>query len=356
MMDIIRQRLHNQRLSQTAFQTPAEVVEWLGAVQSQDYPGAKWAVAQRTTGLSDAALDQAFAEGTILRTHILRPTWHFITPADIRWMLMLTAPRILTYSASMHRKLEMDTALFTRSNEAIAKALEANEFLTRAELAAVLQGIGIETLDLRIIHLMAYAELEGIICSGPRRGKEFTYALLDKRAPNARTLERDEALAELALRYFTSHGPATLKDYTWWSGLTVGDARAALEMVKSRLHSEAVDDQTYWFAELAHAAVPDSAAYLLPNYDEYIVGYTDRSAIYDEAHTDKLDSRGNVLFNHTIVLDGLIAGTWKRAIKKGVTLVEITPFRSFTEAENQAVAAAASRYGDFLEMPASVTY
>jgi Winged helix DNA-binding domain len=202
--DIAYQRLHNQRISSTTFATPAEVVGWLGAVQSQDYAGAKWAVAQRTHSLTDAALDQAFAEGSILRTHVLRPTWHFVTPADIRWMLALSAPRVHQLNSSMYRKCELDDATFARSNAALANALQGRKQLTRSELATALAHVGIHADGFRLSYLMMYAELEGLICSGGRRGKQFTYALLEERVPQAQHLDNDQALAELVTRYFCS--------------------------------------------------------------------------------------------------------------------------------------------------------
>ena len=262
-------------------------------------------------------IEQAFTDGTILRTHILRPTWHFVLPADIRWMLALTAPRIIAASAYYYRTLGLDDTVFSHSNAVLAKALQGGKQLTRPELVSVLQQAGIVTDDLqRFTYIIMRAELDGIICSGGRRGKQFTYALLDERAPQARILDREEALAELAGRYFTSHGPATLQDFVWWSGLTVADARIGLELVTSQLMHEVIDGQTYWrSASMPSAKDLSQTIYLLPNFDEYTVGYTDRSAIFDMSDAEKFDTPGNVL-NPTIVLDGLVVGTWKRTIKK----------------------------------------
>ena len=350
--NITSQRLHNQHITGTLFKKPEEVVQWLGAVQAQDYAAAKWAVAQRTVNSTDADLDRLFAEGTILRTHVLRPTWHFVTPADIRWMLALTAPRVNALNAHYCRKLELDDALFARSNTALAKALQGENQLTRAELAGVLNQAGIATDNLRLVHFMMRAELDGIICSGARRGKQFTYALLDERAPQAKALEREEALAGLSRRYFMSRGPATLQDFVWWSGLTTNDARDGLEMIKSQLICEEGDGQTYWLplSSTSLEDQPSPTAYLLPNYDEYVVGYTDRNAIIDASHTEKLDSRNNPLFQYIIVINGRIVGAWKRTLKKHSVVIELNPFTPLTEAESQAVAMAAQRYGAFLEM------
>ena len=347
--DTTRLRLHNQRLSSTTFKNPADVVGWLGAVQSQDYAGARWALGQRIRDATDAAIEQAFNEGAILRTHVMRPTWHFVKPEDIRWMLALTAPRVNALCATYYRKLELDMATFKRSNALLTKVLQGGKQLTRAELTSLLQKNGIASDDLlRFIYLIVRAELDGIVCSGARRGKQFTYALLDERAPQARTLERDEALAELAKRYFVSHGPATLKDFVWWSGLTMADARKGLDSIRSQLISDVENGQTYWFADSTPTSVPSPTVHLLPDYDEFTVGYTNRSAIFDGSHTNKLDSRGSELAQYIIVLDGHIAGTWKRILRKNDVVIEFVRFRTLTEAEDRAITDAAERYGKFL--------
>src|SRR5216684_6296515 len=351
-LDIAHQRLHNQLITQRMFEKPGDVVQWLGAVQAQDYAAAKWALGLRMQGASDESIEQAFADGTILRTHVMRPTWHFVSPADIRWLLALTAPRVHAASAYYNRKLELDDAVFRCTNAVLANALQGGKQLTRDELASALQRAGIATEgEQRVTHIMMRAELDGIICSGARRGKQFTYALLAERAPHARMLARDEALAELTMRYFMSHGPATIQDFVWWSGLTVADAKAGLAMVTSLLQQETINGQAYWFSpssppvqDLSHTA------YLLPNFDEYTVGYTDRSAIFDVLHTNKLDPRGGLLTN-TMVLDGQVVGTWKRAFKKNAVVIEANPFTPLSNTETRAFAASANRFGAFLRMP-----
>jgi hypothetical protein len=351
-LDIVHHRLHNQRIGTAPISKPSEVVRWLGAVQAQDYAGAKWALGLRTRHTTDTNVEQALTDGSILRTHVLRPTWHFVAPEDIRWLLALTAPRIHAANAYYYRTLELDKALFRRSNAVLAKALRDGQQLTRAELASVLRQAGIEGSGLRLIYLIGGAELEGIICSSARRGKQFTYALLDDRVPSTRTLERDEALAELTRRYFTSHGPATEEDFMWWSGLTRTDIRRGLEMVKQQITHEMIEGRAYWFAASGLPALNSShVAFLLPNYDEYIVGYADRSAIFDPSHSNRLDARGNPLFQHTIVVKGRIVGTWKRMVKKEAVVIETNLFTPLTKAENQSLAVAIQRYCEFLELP-----
>jgi hypothetical protein len=350
-LDIVQRRLHNQRLAGNSFEKPEEVVSWLGAIQAQEYPGAKWAVAQRTKGLTEAAIEQAFAEGAILRTHLLRPTWHFVTPADIRWLLKLTAPRVNAVNASYYRKFGLAETVLAQTNAVLAKALEGGKQLMRSELEAVLQQGGLATATddrLRLAYIMMRAELDGIICSGALRGKQHTYTLLEERVPPARLLERDEALAELASRFFTGHGPATLKDYTWWSGLPAADARAGLEMVKVQFAQEVVDGKTYWFAPAEPASKGATPiAHLLPAYDEYTIAYKDHSDVLDPQYLDQIIAGSGI----AIIIDGRITGTWKRKFKKGAVVVTLTLFTSLTEAENEAVIRAAHQYGAFLEMP-----
>jgi hypothetical protein len=357
-LDIVHQRLGNQNIEHTRHTNPCEVVQWLGAVQAQDYAAAKWALGLRLQDATDDAIEQALTEGTILRTHLMRPTWHFVTPADIRWILALTSPRVNAGNAYWYRSLELDDAIFTQSNAIIVKALQGGKQLTRLELKSVLQQAGFAMDDLqRSTAIMMRAELDGIVCSGARRGKQFTYALLDERVPATRTLDHDEALSELVRRYFTSHGPATLKDFVWWSGLTTADARVGLEMNSTQLIQETIGSQTYWFANSTPSAeAPSPTAHLLPNFDEYIVGYTDRSAVFDATHTDKLDAQGDILFHNALVLDGRVIGTWRRILKKNAVTIVLQIFMPLHEAEISSITAAANRYGAFLGLSVNIEF
>src|SRR5258708_5458520 len=322
-LDIAPRRLPNQLITQRTFEKPGDGVQWLGAVQARDYAAAKWALGLRLQGVTDDDIEQAFTDGAILRTHVMRPTWHFVSPADIRWLLALTAPHVRAASAYHNRKLELDDAVFRGTNAVLANALQGGKQLTRDELASALQQAGIATDgEQRVTYIMMRAELDGVICSGARRGKQFTSALLAERAPQARTLDPDEALAEITMRYFTRHGPATIQDFVWWLGLTVVDARRGLAMGTSHLLHETIGGQTYWFPPSTPPA-QDLApmAYLLPNYDEYTVGYTDRSTIFDALHTNKLDPPGGLLTN-TMVLDRPVLRTLKRTFKKTTLIID----------------------------------
>jgi hypothetical protein len=349
-LDIINRRLNNQRLVGAAFEKPKEVVAWQGAVQAQDYAGAKWALGQRVQNADDAAVERAFNTGAILRTHVMRPTWHFVAPADIRWLLALTAPRVNMINATMYRQLELDNALFVRSNRVMAEALTGGHYLTRTELGAVLEQAGIVAEGIRLGYILHRAELDAVVCSGPRRGKQFTYALLDERAPRAKTLARDEALAELTKRYFTSHGPAMVQDFAWWSGLTTADVREGLEMVKDALIQERVGDQTYWLSpDRPLVKAPSPTAYLLPNYDEYLISYRNSRPAVEPKYAELFMLR-NVVFSHFVVVDGRVVGSWKRTFQKKTVVIALRLFEPLSEAQTQAIRAAAGRFGRFLGM------
>jgi len=354
-LDIAHQRLHNQRLVGAPFERPNDVVRWLGAVQAQDYAGAKWAVAQRTPGASNAGLDRVFEDGGVLRTHVMRPTWHFVAPEDIRWLLALTGPRVHAANASYYRKFELDDAVFGRSHELIGDALRGGARLTRAELAGVLRDGGVEASGLRLAYVLMHAELDGVICSGGLRGKQFTYALLEERAPRARILARDEALAELTKRYLASHGPATAHDFAWWSGLTVADAKVGIELVKSQLVQELVDGKTFWFVPpvtTAKAASP--VVHLLPNYDEHLVAYKDHGPSFDPAVFRQLDAGDDALMAHIVVVDGLVVGGWRRSVRRNDVVVTTNLLVGLDGAEQAGLEAAAEDYGRFLGLPVSL--
>lgn len=355
LLDRVQQRLHNQRLVGAPFAQPDDAVRWFGAMQAQEYPGATWGIAQRMQGQTQASVDQAFAQGAILRTHAMRPTWHFVAPADIRWLLKLTSPRVHALNAPYYRKLELNQAALTRGAQVVTSALAGGTQLTRSELAAALEQAGVIRPDddrLRLTYLVMHCELEGLICSGAMRGKQHTYALIEERAPAAALLERDEALAELTRRYFTSHGPATIKDFAWWSSLATADARRGLELNAQHLDMARVDGQAYWSGPQIDA--PQAAApvvHLLPAYDEYTIAYKDHSAILHPDYRELVVAA----FGIVIVIDGQIVGVWKRVIEKHRVVLTLDPFRPLSEAEQHALDLAVERYGLFLGKPVALT-
>jgi hypothetical protein len=343
-------RLRNQRIMRTGLRTAADVVDWLGAVQAQEYEPATWALALRMDGRPVRRdLEDAFEAGAILRTHAMRPTWHFLTQDSIRWMLELTGPRVQQRMAPYNRQLELDSATMTRATKIFERALRDRQFLTRNELGERLRRAGLDASGMRLAHLAMHAEQEGVICSGPRRGRQFTYGLIAERAPGARRLTRDESLAELARRYLRSHGPATVRDFVWWSGLTTADARRGFEACQAA--SEALDGLTYWNVEArASGSLRDATAHLLPIYDEYLVAYRDRAAVphRDPAVTSASGQR--VIFQHAAVIDGHVAGTWRTFRGAMDITVTVTPLRRLKRDERLALSSAATRYQRYLEV------
>jgi len=300
-------RLQNQQIAATNFRTVKELVGWMGAMQAQDYNQAKWAIGTRLPHLTEEQIESAFNQGEIFRTHLMRPTWHFVSADDIYWLLELTAKQIKSTTKSRHRDLGLTENDLKKSKEVFVKSLEGNRALTREELGDQLNLAGINTFEQRLPHILMEAEIDGIICSGGIQEKKQTYALLAERVPVKKAFSKDEALALLAKKYFTSHGPATLPDFVWWSGLPIADARKALEMNKATLISETIGTDTYWFADSVYLpSSPPDSVYLLPAFDEYLISYKNRSAaITLEDHTKAISNNG--IFRPIIVVNGQIS-------------------------------------------------
>ncbi len=338
-------RLASHRLGDPGLETPADVVAWMGAMQAQDFRMARWAVGIRTAGCAEATVQEAFDRGDFLRTHVLRPTWHFVPAADIRWMLALTAPKIKSSMRSRDRALELTEELYGRTNEVIAGALDGGRQLTREELAASLQAAGIPLDPARLNHIVMRAELDAIVCNGAMRGNKHTYALLAQRAPQAVELDKDEALARLAASYFRSHAPATAADFAWWSGLPAGDVRRAIQATGRDLAAETIGGTEYWSRRDSPPPMPEEGmVHLLPAYDEYIIAYRDRRAVLPEAHHHRAVS-SNGIFRPVILGDGRVTGLWRKTGRK----LESHYFGTPGARETEAFARAAARFGAFME-------
>jgi hypothetical protein len=348
-------RLENQRITGGALRQPAAVVQWLGAVQAQEYEAAKWGLALRMNeGIVHSAIDRAFDEGRILRTHVMRPTWHFVAPADIRWLQELTAGRVHRVMSSYNRHLELDGRTLVRGTRVLERALRDGRYLTRAELAERLQRAGLTMVSQRLAHLVMHAELEGVICSGPRRDKRFTYALLAERAPDALRLPRDEALAVLARRFLRSHGPATIRDFVWWSGLLTADAKRGVEIIRAR--REDVGGRTYWtVAQPPRGETRARRIHLLPIYDEYLVAYRDREVVPHKPSVLAPDALGSVTFQHAIVVDGQVVGTWRVKREPKRILVHAIALRRLGARERHAVEEAVGRFAQFSAAPVQLS-
>jgi len=348
--DIATYRLINQRVSGSAFTKAAEVVSWLVAMQSQEYAMAKWAIRLRLPRSTEAKIEDAFNKGEILRTHLMRPTWHFVTPADIRWLLFLTKPRVHMLNAPYYRKNGLDNRILKKYADLLAKILQEKTHLTRDVISEEFSKRKIKATGEKLALILMYAELEALICSGPRQGKQFTYALLDERATaEKRIFNREEALTELVSRYFISRGPATLQDFALWSGLTVKDAKAGTDILGSQLDSRIIDNQAYFFQKgLAdkRPSLKTKPSFLLPDYDEFGISYKNKSLAFNI-----LDVPGKkkpiITFNHSFVIDGLIAGSWKQERKVKDIKIETSSFIPLTTAKSKKVEKAVKDYRSF---------
>ena len=350
--DIAGRRLFNQRIAGEKFERPGEVVRWMGAVQAQDYLQSLWAIGARLRSATVADVERAISDGEILRTWPMRGTIHFVPSEDARWMLELSASRMLARDRRRQEQLRLDEEILERCKDFFHDALEGGGRLSRPDMMALLERAGISTGDQRGYHILWYAAQSGLICLGPRQEKQQTFVLLDEWAPDSRRLSREESLAELAGRYFASHGPATVHDFARWTGLTVTEARTGLEV--ARLVSEKVDDNEYWMVADApdHKARDESGVHLLPGFDEYLIGYKDRGAVLASEHSHKIVPGNNGIFQPTIVIGGRVVGTWRRKLKKNSVDVTLSPFTELGDAEEKAIEAAKS-YSDFIGLPLS---
>jgi hypothetical protein len=346
-------RLIAQQIARHELTSPGELVAWLGAVQAQDYAGAKWALGLRLGAATEAAIERALSDGAVLRTHALRGTWQLVAPADLRWILALVGPQVIARCARRYEELDLDASTLRRSNDVLAKTVRSAGPSTREELAAALERRGISAAGQRLAYLLQRAELDALICSGARRGKRSTYALVDDRAPEgARALTRDEALAALAGRYFRSRGPATVDDFAWWSGLPAAEARAGLGAIESTLAGEAIDGATYWSDAAAAAVSPARHAVLLPAFDEYLVAYRRRDAVLDPAHAGRMNAGGGML-DPCVVLGGRVVGTWRRVLGRDAVTIDVAPFAALSGQEARAIPGAARAYGEYMGLPCS---
>jgi hypothetical protein len=348
LMDIAKIRLISQHIAASKFEAAKDLVDSMGAMQAQDFAMAQWAMGIRLPGATARAVEAAINSGEIIRTHLLRPTWQVVSANNLRWMLELTAPHIKASQKSRRQELGLSEALITKSNALIENALRDGKHLTREALVAELGKAKIATDSNRAYHLLVRAELDGIVCSGATQDKKPTYALLEERIPKTKPLTKEEALAALAKKYFTSRCPATLQDFAWWSGLPASEARHALEMVKPDFISETIDAQTYWFPNsFSFPKAGKESVYLLPAFDELLISYTDRRASLPlEDHNKAVSDNG--IFRPIIVINGQVAGLWKRTFKKDAVIMETELFKEPGKTTRSLIEKAAVQFGRFL--------
>jgi hypothetical protein len=339
-------RIESHQLGNPGFNDPGKLVAWMGAVQAQDYSMSKWALGVRLQSATIRDVEAALNKGTVVRTHVMRPTWHLVAAEDLRWMLQLSGARIRASSASRDRMLEITETLYSTSNRLIGKTLEGNRHLTRQEIAAELAKAGITADASRMTHFMMRAEVEGIVCSGIDQGNRQTYALIDERIPPAKTLHREEALATLATKYFRSHSPASLQDFVWWSGLSVGDARQAIHLIQPALLTVRFRESTLFLhPSCGKERKPLDTVHLLPAFDEYIIAYRDRTSVLAAEHHAKAFSK-NGIFHPVVVSNGRIVGTWQKTVNKARIAVKPAFFEAVAPDEDR-IRIAENRYNTF---------
>lgn len=354
--DVAYLRLHNQHIIHSKLKTPKAVVAHLGAIQAQDYPMSKWAIGSRLKSATTADVQKAIDKGDIIRTHVLRPTWHIISAKDIYWMLELTKPQIMKLENPRLKQLGITPAIIKKSHRIFENLMSGGKHVTREELITALNNANIPTDEYRAAHIMHTAEMEALICSGADKDNKITYAWLPDRVPEKVTYSRDEALEKLASIYFKGHGPATLADFTWWSGLTITDAKKALGMIQSKLKSVYVEDETYWMSKSID--IPErkeTLVHLLPSFDEYIIAYKNRSAAIHKDHQPKAFTI-NGIFHPIILVNGVAVGLWKRKFKKDEVHVETELFKRQTKEVKQLLEAEAERYAAFLGMKLKISH
>ncbi len=359
--ELARQRLAAQRLVGQPAASPLAAVRWMLALQAQDYPGVKWSVGLRTGGAgnsggaTEADVEAACDAGEIVRSWPLRGTLHMVAADDLGWMLELTTPRAIASAAKRREALGITVADIERARELAVDALPGRDALSRTALLAAIERGGVATSGQRGYHLLWYLAQTGTLVLGPTSGSQQTFARLDAWVANPRRLERDEALAELASRYFASHGPAGADDLARWSGLTLRDVRRGIEVAGRGIAERAISGRPFYLgAEAADAANADhgrrepAGLLLLPGFDEYLLGYRDRSAMLAPEHAEAIVPGGNGMFRSTIVADGEVVGTWGRRVGARAITIELEPFEALSQPQRDALAEAAGRYGRFL--------
>lgn len=351
--DIATLRIKSQHTAAADFRTAGDVVSWMGAMQAQDYAGALWSIGLRTPHLTQADIEQAIIRKEIVRTWPMRGTLHFVSAKDARWMVKLLAPRAIAAAASRRHQLEITDAVIAKAQEIITAALSSGKEKSRTELLQLLDEGGIATANQRGIHLLRYFAEQGILCFGPHAGKQPTFVLLDLWLPPVRELTRDESLTELAKRYFLSHGPATMKDFTGWANLVIADAKLGIKLAGDQLSETTINGTTYWFDPTLDFSPDAPTAHLLPGFDEFMLGYKDRLPSLAAEHTYKIVPGGNGMFLPTIVVDGKVIGTWKRRVRTRDSELRLTPFASFSDIT--ILESARVRYEQFTGTPVKIS-
>lgn len=316
-------------------------------MQAQDFVMAKTAIGKRLYNVTDAMIQSAFDNGEILRTHVLRPTWHFVVAEDIYWMLALSGKKIETSLKKRHAQLHITEKMITKSSTIMAKVLAGNVHMTREELIGEFEKKDVSCDSYQMYHMLMLAELDGAICSGVMKGKKQTYALLKERVKNHKKYSREESLALLAQRYFTSHGPATVQDFAWWSWLSLTDAKKSIALAERSLKSYRVDDITYWSSASRDQILSGDTVHLLPAFDEFVISYRNRKILLKEQENSKVIS-SNGIFKPIVVANGQVIGVWSRSVKRAKIIVRIELFRPMSQKIKNLIAQEVEAYGRYM--------
>lgn len=341
-------RLHSQQLINPIFESPKELVAYMGAIQAQEYTMARWAVGIRLKTGNLSTVDEALRKGEILRTHVMRPTWHFIAAEDIRWMLKLSGKRIIAANDSYAKGhcQDISSETYGRAFRLLEKLLEGNNHQTKQELEEAFRAEGFETDDRQINRFFTRAEAEGLICSGADKGNKPTYALLEERVPPVKELSKEEALAKLARNYFRSHSPASLNDFIWWSGLTASEAKLALNLIAEELTTGCFADRELFLHNSCQEAEHTDILHLLPSFDEYLISYKDRTDVLDIQHHPKAFNTFGT-FHPVILYKGKIIGNWKKITRKNGPVVEMNWFEKNQKVKKELLQQGEEKFKSF---------
>jgi hypothetical protein len=365
--DFINFRLATQHIHY-GLDTPEEVLESMGAIQAQDYTASLWAIGLRCKeGTTIKDIERAINERKIARTWLMRGTIHFAASKDIHWMLKLFAPRLLHTAMMRDQHLGLSNNTVEKTKMLFYNSLKKEKQLTRKEMYKVLEKAGIPSKNNLGYHMLYRAAWDGLICFGPYLGKEQTFVLMDDHIKERHALSAEQANAELAKRYFQSHGPATIKDYVWWSGLTVKDAKAGIEKAESVIKEEVINGKIYYMPKKIPKLNNTQSVHLLPAFDEYLVSYADREAMLGNPqmqralngtlNTGKVSIiHSNGTFVPVIVVDGEVVGTWSRKIIKEKLTITLKQYVKLDNVQLREAKEEAKKYGNFFGLETTVNY
>lgn len=345
--EIILNRLINQQIATPVYTSPKDLTNWMGALQAQDYNMVKWAIGMRLKDCNENTVQDAINKGELIRTHVLRPTWHFVSSDDVYWMLALNAEKIKSSMRARHNFLGLNPEIIKKSQSKIIKMLEEVDFLERDEIINRLFETKIVSDTHQVYHILTFSELDGLICSGPEINNKPTFTLLEKRVPVKIKYTREESIALLTKKYFQSHGPATIKDFVWWSGLNNTEAKKGIEMNKPEIKFVTEGMDNYWyFAENSDTGIDNYQIYLLPAFDEFIISYRERKFIIADDNYSKLISN-NGIFRPVIIFKRQAIGTWKRTVRKKTKEIDLLLFENTMKLSAKSLRQSLKKYQEY---------